>query len=143
MKEPWQHTQSELEEIFRKSDVPVSELRVGDVIFGGGRNTKAHYPSGMTANLDYQLYTVERVSSKSVSLSEQSTGRKIRLEKEPWHYSQSEREGTVTVKLIPQNLVGFENLTHKEVVERALKAGKPVPEDVLAGYPDLADKYGA
>ncbi|MDP2659894.1 MAG: hypothetical protein Q8R28_04110 [Dehalococcoidia bacterium] len=31
---------------------------------------------------------------------------------------------------------------HRTVVEQALKDGKPVPEEVLADYPDLAEKYG-
>jgi len=30
---------------------------------------------------------------------------------------------------------------HKDIVEQALKQGKPVPEEVLKDYPDLAEKY--
>ncbi len=33
-------------------------------------------------------------------------------------------------------------LAHKRDVQRALSAGKPVPPEVLADYPDLAEKYG-
>ena len=32
--------------------------------------------------------------------------------------------------------------SHKELVEQALKEGKPVPDEVLKDYPDLAEKYG-
>ena len=32
--------------------------------------------------------------------------------------------------------------SHKELVEQALKEGKPVPPEVLKDYPDLAKKYG-
>ena len=35
-----------------------------------------------------------------------------------------------------------ETKTHKQLVEQALKEGKPVPSEVLEEYPDLAEKYG-
>lgn len=35
-----------------------------------------------------------------------------------------------------------ELFSHRKAVFQAIKAGKPVPEHVLAGYPDLAKEYG-
>jgi len=43
-------------------------------------------------------------------------------------------------------LIGFDLVIlpdiHRQIVERALKEGKPVPEKVLKDYPDLLKKYG-
>lgn len=46
----------------------------------------------------------------------------------------------------PKGVVGTKRFTHEQVhkkfVESALAAGKPVPPEVLADYPDLAAKHG-
>ncbi|MCD6211303.1 MAG: hypothetical protein J7J01_10575, partial [Methanophagales archaeon] len=43
-------------------------------------------------------------------------------------------------------LIGFDLVIlpdiHRQIVEQALKEGKPVPDEVLKDYPDLAEKYG-
>jgi len=42
-------------------------------------------------------------------------------------------------------LIGFDSVIlpdiHRQIVEQALKEGKPVPDEVLKDYPDLAEKY--
>jgi hypothetical protein len=63
--------------------------------------------------------------------------------KEPWEMTREEISTEIAKgRIVPVDKIGFGpdivKRTHKNIVQQALAEGKPVPQEVLADYPDLA-----
>ncbi|MDP2753598.1 MAG: nucleotidyltransferase domain-containing protein [Nitrospirota bacterium] len=114
----------------------------------------------------FYLYGLKKIPVYYVSLKAsmpEATKDNKRLQKEPWQmtyseffgiagseYTSGERFGIPTknrVPIIPETGFGEKGATpeervHRAVVRKALREKKPVPQEVLAEYPDLARIYG-
>ncbi len=105
----------------------------------------------------------ESIKSIETLLHEQGYGTISRPQKEPWQmtyseffdiagseYTSGERFGIPTknrVPVIPETGFGEKGATpeervHRAVVRKALREKKPVPQEILAEYPDLARIFG-
>jgi len=122
-KELWEMTREEFKA------VPIQKTSVGyEGYFGLIKAEMISAPDG-------KVYKVVPITKGTPFWTEY--GRK----KEGWKYAVLNGKGEDTgIRLHKIN--ELYDIIHKRAVEQALKEGKPVSDEVLKDYPDLAEKYG-
>ena len=116
MKEPWEMTKEEWEELLRKRLTEEEAVK--------------YFPRK-------NIYDKYRIYHKRYGVGEES------FIVPTYKFLKAPKSGTFEInQYILQSNPDFIETLRRWHVEQALKEGKPVPPEVLKDYPDLAEKYG-
>ena len=116
MKEPWEMTKEEWEELLRKRLTEEEAVK--------------YFPRK-------NIYDKYRIYHKRYGVGEES------FIVPTYKFLKAPKSGTFEInQYILQSNPDFIETLRRWHIEQALKEGKPVPPEVLKDYPDLAEKYG-